>query len=388
MLQGFVSCRDSASHALPVAEAGVMMLLLLRTLLSPQVTGQSPQALQGPILQFSGGCEHPGGMPSFCVGWHGATSLRASSMQGLPLFFENCMIILLRSRTPKQVQLQSDQAFHSDSLQSTLPQMSVSLAGPWHGSHCCASPVAAMPQLLACRSWYRWRHLKPVPHVAEHSVQRDHSLHSPSMQAWSQGAVLHGLTSCFGFTSQSRPPFLGATATCLVRCFVPPPQLQVQALQLSHSSHLQSSMSSLASLQAPTSSRSPRQPLPVSRARCATSRVRLWKPSPSVTEQADHPVQSVSSQSSMLEEQGSWLHGWTSWRWPPSHLPPCLAAVTRSRFLKVWPPPHTLSQSDHEPQFATTQSLAGSDGQPRVSCMWPAQPSPSPTLPCLTSRVR
>ena len=48
-----------------------------------------------------------------------------------------------------------------------------------------------------------------------------------------------------------------------------------------------------------------------------------------------------------------------------------------------------LSHSAQSVQSDRRQSVGLSLGQPRVSRMLPAQPSvPSPSLPCLTSRVR
>lgn len=165
--------------------------------------------------------------------------MSAESMHGLPRPAEYCEIERVRSRMPKHDALQADQSFQGASLQSRSPQSRGSKLCNWQTSASSASPMAGLPQAVACCTVSRLLHRKPTPQEAEHEVHADQGPHLPSSQT-SQLCVLQAATSDFDSGWHELPPFRGDRAICRLRRLVPPPQVSVQPPQELQSAHLQS----------------------------------------------------------------------------------------------------------------------------------------------------
>mmetsp|Transcript_76694 Transcript_76694/g.225145 ORF Transcript_76694/g.225145 Transcript_76694/m.225145 type:complete len:260 (+) Transcript_76694:2920-3699(+) len=248
----------------------------------------------------------------------------ASSAQDLPAPEAKALMKRLRSRMPKQWQLQWDHSPHSESSQSTSATQGGSSEQTANSSR---TPLTGRPQASGWTSTSRRRERKPPEQVAEHW---DHSIHwpqTPSTQPASQVWVLQGLTWLLSPGSHRLPPLRGATATARLRCLLPPPQEQLQADHASQSLHWQSTMSQRWSSHATISSRGPSQAFPSSDARASTLRVRVVEPGPQGAEHWDQGLQAESWQSFFAESpHGPVLHVAVSFKAAASQTPPSLFA--------------------------------------------------------------
>mmetsp|Transcript_92638 Transcript_92638/g.288348 ORF Transcript_92638/g.288348 Transcript_92638/m.288348 type:complete len:293 (+) Transcript_92638:847-1725(+) len=291
-------------------------------------------------------------------------TLSGSFRHGLPRPEAKTRMKRLRSRMPKQWQLQWD---HSPQEASSQSLSSTQGGSSEHTANSSRTPLTGRPQ-VGCTSTSRRRERKPLEQVAE---QPDHCIHwpqTPSMHASSQDCVLQGATWLLSSGGQSWPPFSGATATARLRCLEPPPQEQLQADQSYQSLHLQSTMLQRCSTQGTSSSRGPSQPRPSLAARDFTLRVRVLEPLPHFAEQSDHSSQCESTQSSGTDcWQGPVLQVAVSFSTALLHLPPSLLGLSSCRALTVWPPMHVLSHSLQDVQSVSVQSTGAAWGQPSVS---------------------
>mmetsp|Transcript_58795 Transcript_58795/g.172550 ORF Transcript_58795/g.172550 Transcript_58795/m.172550 type:complete len:551 (-) Transcript_58795:262-1914(-) len=369
--QGIVSTKG-ASQGLPLFEAFRMITRFRSRLPPPHFTGQRSQCVHSLSSQSIVAASQARGIGSMGPGEHGSSSFSDSSMQGRPRPEWNSTMIRERSRTPKQVQEQADQSAQSPILQSLSPQTS---EGSFlHKRDSAVWPAAGMPQVLACCPMFRSRHWKPLPQVVEHSVQWDQASHFPSMQM-SQGCVLQGPTWDLFTGSQSFPPFCGETATCRLRRWEPPPQVQVQALQSSQSAQRQSVTTHMELEQGCTSAIFVVQPLPPGFGSCSMLRFRSCVPR-HISLQSVHDSQGPMMQSGLpamrpRAPQGWVLQGCVSRRSFRGQAPPPCGITAMRRVRAVWPPPHSLSQADQASQAENLQSSGMAEGQSSISCVPP-----------------
>mmetsp|Transcript_51453 Transcript_51453/g.164747 ORF Transcript_51453/g.164747 Transcript_51453/m.164747 type:complete len:249 (-) Transcript_51453:944-1690(-) len=225
-------------------------------------------------------------------------TLSGSFRHGLPRPEAKTRMKRLRSRMPKQWQLQWD---HSPQEASSQSLSSTQGGSSEHTANSSRTPLTGRPQ-VGCTSTSRRRERKPLEQVAE---QPDHCIHwpqTPSMHASSQDCVLQGATWLLSSGGQSWPPFSGATATARLRCLEPPPQEQLQLLHSVHSFHSQSCLGQARfSWQGTACDRAARQPRPPALRLWSTMRMRFFWPAPQLVEQVSQLDQSESSQSLALQ---------------------------------------------------------------------------------------
>mmetsp|Transcript_43991 Transcript_43991/g.124256 ORF Transcript_43991/g.124256 Transcript_43991/m.124256 type:complete len:428 (-) Transcript_43991:193-1476(-) len=302
----------------------------------------------------------------------------------VPLPTAYCWMCLLRSCTPKHVELQFDHSVHSDTLQSWLC---------WHGgnsshmSNSSSKPTACFPHCVAFCAMSRCLTRKAGAHSEEHLLHWFQSPQTPSTHLL-QESVLHGSTSSFALASHNAPPCLGGVAIVRRRRFVPPPQVVEQPLQSSQSLQAQSTRTQGLFSQAMVSFNAAVHPFvwPAE----MTDRDRIATPKPHSAEHDDHAAQSDSWQTSFQHAAephapvsrmlgGSLRSGKTQC----SRLTMCLV---RSRW-----PSHVAVQPDQPVQSDSLQLLGATarfTGHPIVSSSLWLQCAPSPSAGISTARLR
>mmetsp|Transcript_73050 Transcript_73050/g.236304 ORF Transcript_73050/g.236304 Transcript_73050/m.236304 type:complete len:515 (+) Transcript_73050:223-1767(+) len=338
----------------------------------PQVAEHWPQLVQVLSLQSTAAaCAQPSGACSPGCGLQGQVSFKAP-MQYLPEPWPYLPMRRERRMTPLQEAEQSLQGPQSVNSQSTgSPHATSTLQKRVSRS----LPSAGFPHSVAMVAMRRVRKATPPPHVLEQGDQSTHASHSPSSQAaLAQACVLHGETCSFSSAWQGLPPPLGAFAMCRVLDAWPPPQEQLQALQLDQAPQAQSSRAQRGFPgQAAISHRAARQPTPPA---SLLRRRDLWRrrwPAPQVVEQLPQLPQSPTSQSLAL--QPSSLQPLVCMSSSGHALPPCSGKRWICRCLCCWPPPHVFSQVSHSLHSEVMQSK-GDCPQVLVSSNSPVQGVP------------
>mmetsp|Transcript_39197 Transcript_39197/g.113152 ORF Transcript_39197/g.113152 Transcript_39197/m.113152 type:complete len:226 (-) Transcript_39197:557-1234(-) len=220
----------------------------------------------------------------------------------------------------------------------------------------------------------RRRRETPWSHVAEQIDHSVHAPHVPSMQTrwYSHFCMLQGSTSSLSPSMHLWPPPLGSRAISRPRSRVPPPQVQVQALQGPQPPHLQSWIRQASWSHGRVCARAWSQPAPCWPASTAISRLRDCWPTPHVEEQAPHSSQVPMTQFSGCTLQVLVLQPEVSMRAPGHVWPPRSGKRWIWRWRSLWPPPQVLSHEDHGVQGDITQSTT-SKVQVSVSFIEPKQ---------------
>mmetsp|Transcript_95500 Transcript_95500/g.294609 ORF Transcript_95500/g.294609 Transcript_95500/m.294609 type:complete len:285 (-) Transcript_95500:2929-3783(-) len=265
-------------------------------------------------------------------------------------------------QTPQSPKRQSKSGSHESALQTA-----VSLESPLRGS----------PHSLAMWATCRMRMVVPPPQEAEQGDQADQSAHRPSSHAGlSQGSMLQARTSALSWTSHIAPPCVGILTMCLLRLCCPPLHSAEHPLQASHSPHWQSSCGQATTSHLPTSERWRLHPAPSMSRDWSTARLRCRCPVPQLAVHIDHSCQSETWQSWVL--QGTALHPAVCMSSFGQALPPELGKSMIWRCLRIWPPPHVLSQLSQCVQSETSQSTSPTSRHDCVSSRSPSHGAPAP----------